>query len=469
MESFEVYISSDMEFTRCILCGCPTATRLPVWLDIVRICKLISWDEGESIYWDEGEEEDSPDFPGATYFIFHESCWQLLRQCFGADKIELERLYDILRGIATPKNPAFLLLRDYYPCEALSIMNMLKQAKNPPKVSRKVITQMRDSSNPTDPFRHLPLELRHDIAILLPMRDFLTLRYTSRAMEALFHDNHFWKSQFRKYGDRGFLSYMLEGQLSGQHIDWQRLYQASSRLEAAADTALNVYEVSQWIIDKYRAEEGLQAPPLDFYGRALQHYHNDSCIAGRRIERAKISSSLAQIGISFVTGPITNEQQLKFPRGSYEREPASEITALEFINKNGSSLTIGSRNLGETTYTSKELQEYLHLYYNGRPSTSRRTRWPFDDPGVHVLFDAKSFTGFTVLHEPQGISQLGLLRKRTSRTKGPLTFGFGYGWHWFDMALDRVTEVVATFEGLKLVDLGLRGSGVREPVDGRGL
>ncbi|KAL4918827.1 hypothetical protein BDW62DRAFT_200469 [Aspergillus aurantiobrunneus] len=303
-------------------------------------------------------------------------------------------------------------------------------------------------------------------------------------MEPLFDDSHFWKSRFRRYGERGYLSHMLEGPLLGQEYDtvWQLLYRASSRLGKEADTALKVYEVAQWIRDKYRAEARLQEPPLDFYGRALQHYHSNSCVAGRRIERVKISPSLVQTVTSLVTGPVPDGRQLSDPRGWCE--PASEIRYLEFINKDGSSVTVSERDPGTPAYSAEELDEQFVRYYAARPvtlSSSQRLdddphlhhegglpEWPLDGHGVHVLLNARSFKGFSMLYSPRRICALGILQKRNARMNKPSMFGCERSHsRWYDIVLDKVTEVVATFEGQELVDLGLRGSGVRQPVSAK--
>jgi hypothetical protein len=73
---------------------------------------------------------------------------------------------------------------------------------------------------------------------------------------------------------------------------------------------MRVREVLHWIEDKINAGKGLNAPPLDFYGRALQSYHNNSwyklSTAGKGKRKSIVSAdflaSVDTIGISMISG-----------------------------------------------------------------------------------------------------------------------------------------------------------------------
>lgn len=59
-----------------------------------------------------------------------------------------------------------------------------------------------------DCFRLLPLEVRFEIAYLLPTPEYLSLRLASKAMIPIFESQKFWKTRFLVHCERGFLNYL---------------------------------------------------------------------------------------------------------------------------------------------------------------------------------------------------------------------------------------------------------------------
>ena len=56
-----------------------------------------------SIVWRETDPRDDnqPRYPGGSYFILHEQCWQYAWDYFG--RINVETLYDVLRYLPPPR------------------------------------------------------------------------------------------------------------------------------------------------------------------------------------------------------------------------------------------------------------------------------------------------------------------------------------------------------------------------------
>lgn len=303
-----------------------------------------------------------------------------------------------------------------------------------------------------DPFRRLPIELRSNIAIQLDTGTFFNLRYASRAMSLLFHDTGFWRSRFHPDSDRGWL---LEWDDDGtRQVDWRQLYHATSDIGAKLDTTMRVREVLHWIEEMINADKGLNAPPLGFYGRALQSYHNNSNIwstlstagKGKRIESADILVSVDTVGISMISGPNVYEQESSGP--GPHTEAATEIVALEFINKSGRSVVLGKKIRQATQLSSKELVAEVSKYERDK-RCHRQSRCPYDGRGVHVLCDARFFRGFRMRYTSDGIHSVGVIQEtaRNATDSTPLLHGYTARHALeYDMALDYVDTIVATFD-----------------------
>ncbi|OJJ01277.1 hypothetical protein ASPVEDRAFT_82801 [Aspergillus versicolor CBS 583.65] len=502
VQPYSVVISAEDDFTRCILCGCPAATPVPVWLDVVRVLyarrgrvklsgiftkhhrSTLEVESDRSIDWRQTRSRGDNDvrYPGGSYFILHERCWQYAWEYFG--HIRLETFYDVLRDVPPPPEPSYANSNDCYPCLTRSLSEIVKYAKPLPVPSATVKARMETRSS-HDPFRHLPIELREYIGIQLDTGDFFNLRNASRAMSVIFHDNCFWRSRFQPENDRGWL---LEWEWDDNNsnetrqVDWRQLYHATSNIGAKFDTTMRVREVLHWIEDKINAGKGLNASPLDFYGRALQSYHNNSwyklSTAGKGKRKSIVSAdflaSVDTIGISMISGSKVYEQESE-PSWSHT-EAATEIVALEFINKSGRSVVLGKKPPKTAQISSKELALAVSKYEaDKRYRRRQQPTCPYDSRGAHVLCDAKFFRGFRIRYTSDGIHSIGVIQERPGHDRYDYydkhtTVLHGYTARHsptYDMVLDRVSTVVATFDGGKLVELGLRGSGWRIPLDGR--
>lgn len=78
-----------------------------------------------------------------------------------------------------------------------------------------------------DCFGFLPLEVRFEIAYLLPTPEYLSLRLVSKAMVQIFESQEFWKTRFLIHRERGYLNYLLK---EDRCQDWRLMYRCTSRL-----------------------------------------------------------------------------------------------------------------------------------------------------------------------------------------------------------------------------------------------
>ncbi|KAL4884267.1 hypothetical protein BJY04DRAFT_215695 [Aspergillus karnatakaensis] len=496
-------IALPYHFTRCMLCGCDTRGNHAVFTDCIRV--LYEWhgtvilsdpyslrrrhvgpeeedmNPGARIRWDHLSNirimcsESGP----AKLVIFHVECWPFFVRCFAGtdvvgmrktgrereEELDLEVIFDAFWKLARPGIP----VNDpgKYPYRRPTIEKLSKWAK-PFPASR---VSVAEASNATDCFGRLSLELREQIAILLYTHDFLTLRLASRAMAGIFDDNHFWKSRFSRDGERGFYRHLVtraaaDAARKGEPVpvNWRMLYQACTQLGSRTQFTIQVWEVIQWIKDYVRASNGSVAEPLEFAGRALQSYSNDCCIPGQRVERAMISPNLAKIAISIVSGPMLFWGSWVGPRGrprlsewAKPRESATRIVGIEFIDKDGSRVVLGVRYSKAKKRSAKSLRKELEEYQYGNTALG----CPFDGHGVRVLVDAtaESLRGFRLRRSWEGISSMNVLRNRMAHPRSlPKLFGF----HFIDdreleLEMKRVVEVIATFQGEDLFDLGIKG------------
>lgn len=360
-------------------------------------------------------------------------------------------------------DPAYSGPSQYYPCREQSLEEFLQGDKEFPEPSSSMMEKTSSFYNPTDPFRRLPLEIREKVALLLPSHEFLALRRVSRVMSAVFHDNFFWKSRFRRDTDCGYLDYIVCGvtgldqsELQNQNTDWRLFYHASMKIGNKFETTIKVWEVVQWIKDFIAARNGLHAAPLWFSGRALQHYHNDSCATGRRVERAKVSPSLVKIGVTMVSSKTVHERDKFWPRWKvFDTE--TDILAVELISKEHEDITLGTRNKKSKNICPRNLDKAMDAYYRQQNIRNKNKKAapesPFDGNGVRVLFNAKpeDFNGFRIRYFNEKISSLGVLWKNIAYSfhNQPQAFGFDANDECiFDigMQMQDVVEVVATFE-----------------------
>ncbi|KAL2829079.1 hypothetical protein BJY01DRAFT_255156 [Aspergillus pseudoustus] len=176
---------------------------------------------------------------------------------------------------------------------------------------------------------------------------------------------------------------------------------------------------------------------LPFAGRALQHYHADSTIRGKRIERIRISSLLSKIIVSCVRSSIPIQH-----RATGTIMHTAQIIDLGFQYSNGESVEIGT------------------------PHPKAKLQWPMALENESCLcrrqFDASSFAGFCVRYDEDGIiSALGVLP--CGKEAHMPVAGSDFLSHLFEMRMERVVEVVFTFQGVALADIGIRGHRCKKP------
>lgn len=141
--------------------------------------------------------------------------------------------------------------------------------------------------------------------------------------------------------------------------------------------------------------------PLNFAGRALQHYHN-TCYKGEHIERVDISQYVYEIAISAVQD---------------ERCDRIYVTGMEFIYEDDRPpvfmgyTTPGAEESHENDFTppsegyqfsASQTLLKVHCHEN----LSLRYRYP----GVRLILGAKLLKGFHVGRSPHGIHMVGLIR-----------------------------------------------------------
>lgn len=342
--------------------------------------------------------------------FFHELCWERLEDHFNPGEIKLgtlrwillcslRRCRDSLRYVSggvrdLPTEPPF-----YQP----SLEQLLRRGVRIPDRTPEVAAQFAHGRNATDPFTVLPLEIKEIVAEQLSTRDILALRAVSRAMEGIFFSSRFWRTRFEINGERGFLYRAVRGASrgTGDSIDWQHLYHSTSTLpwNDEFDRMLEMWENFRWIRDTCLSQNRGQTPPLDFQGRALQHYHNTRW-EGTKVETVDIPPKLATIGVSI----LANGEDIV-------------ITGLEFYSEDGSSKSLGYKTPGAKTRTETEMASRIqHRHLSGYSSMSgNMDPHPLQDfyrpPGFHVLMDARSLGGFEITRTPNGISDLCLHRR----------------------------------------------------------
>ncbi|KAJ0425964.1 hypothetical protein BJY00DRAFT_308088 [Aspergillus carlsbadensis] len=298
----------------------------------------------------------------------------------------------------------------------------------------------------TDPFARLPPELRMQIATLLTTADYLNLRLASRTMAALFHGNTFWKSRFRKHGSRSFWSDIAtDGAADGEGpVDWPMIYHATSKLRSRLEFATRVWDIALWIRDALAALHmpSVNVKPLSFAGSALREYRGDETVGGDRIVRTRISPGLASIAISY----SCSLRPTKACASGIVIHTV-KVFALEFQYTNGDTVTVGTPH-----------SEAMERWSNSQKKIPRLC----DCFRGHLVFDAESFAGFCAHYHPdETIASLGVLQQEK---EAPVSLAGGpQATPLVEMRMNEVVEVVTTFRGPILVDIGIRGRGYLAP------
>ncbi|KAL3458353.1 hypothetical protein BJX64DRAFT_292275 [Aspergillus heterothallicus] len=350
---------------------------------------------------------------------------------------------------AANKDPAFVQRADFKPCAQLELNDMHSWARDFPSPPANIAarTASFSISTPNDPFYPLPGELLQAIVSWLPVSDFLSLRYASRTMAELFNDQYFWRTRLL---DRGFMEYLVQGEDPGKDVDFQRLYHIGTRIQNDFETTVKVWEVVRYIKDVLSAAVRLEPIPTPYIGRALQAYHNDTAPHGCRIERVQIPAQLLSIGISFTDAPYRECRQIG-KMGPIQI--VTYITSLEFEGSGGFRAILGSKNPHREHMIVKTAR------------TAHGNRWPAPNDAFH---------GFRIAYNADAIySIVPIPRPERYMPTVPVS---GYRPHdeiEFDMNMERDYRGCYDVEGAhiylfdnRLVDLGVRGHGLRDPFHG---
>ncbi|KAL2847816.1 hypothetical protein BJY01DRAFT_246718 [Aspergillus pseudoustus] len=340
---------------------------------------------------------------------------------------------------------------DNKPCACYGLGQLSDLARAFPARSPALTTRMATARTSSDPFERLPLELRQEFAFRIPTPDFLNLRYASRSIGRVFDDGIFWQVKFQQ--DRKFLLQCLpRGRVAGNNdLDFRLLYQAGSRVE-------NDFETTK-----------LMPLPLAFYGRALHSYHGPMMKSGLRVERVQLSSPpLVTLGVSF-----ESTQHPVGTSGATTLEDVAHITGFDLTAKDGTQMTLGESPCNSVrTIRARDLPWTEPTKYYHRRGYEPHHEWA-DHVWAHRfgaahLAGRASFHGSHISYNAEAIYSIGVISSEgTAVERGCNALGAAPGTsHVFDLHMDEVTEVVATWQDRKLVDLGVRGQGVRRQLHG---
>lgn len=249
-------------------------------------------------------------------------------------------------------------------------------------------------------------------------------------MLCLWSSQTFWKSRFWPSNERGFLNYLLQkpGNEQAKAIaDWRLVYRNTFELhcDPQFDEMIRLWELSRWLRDAVSSfnHEGGKYPkePLpEFAGRALQHYHGTHW-HGMDIQRASISSSLVKLGLWVI------------------REPGNpaRITGLQFINADGTSVTLGRRTSGAVVAMEETQSQRIPVAHGNMERVLK------SHAATTVILEAKSLRGFDAVPAPGGnVAELSIYRG--TGHSGNLGYGGGPDGI-FTLVMDNLTEVIATF------------------------
>lgn len=237
-----------------------------------------------------------------TGYVFHESCWKLLKTLLYPSPVPIQTLYNICRSCPIP-NPGYVELGlDYwglakknpalpYPWEGFHILRRLipEQGRRnimgwkcdpfdiPELQSLLDETQQQAQQEETkasvspsfkkqpDCFSSLPPELLDEIRILLPSADVVNLHLASRSFASLPLSQYFWASRFRQRFERSHIfeptipDYDAQGRKCRR--DWKRLYKKTARSYSPSTKLENRARV--WNCASLLADLLVEIPPVD--------------------------------------------------------------------------------------------------------------------------------------------------------------------------------------------------------------
>ncbi|KAI1815551.1 hypothetical protein GGS20DRAFT_542913 [Poronia punctata] len=200
-----------------------------------------------------------PDCEKETYawgFLFHESCWKVLEQACMPQPVNLKTLWRILLSVPhhrdvpywghlyscrhsrynvfdMPLAPVFILPTLYFcPFEAPELSNLLATTRiavnteaSRDQEAPSIIPSQSTSTNVSDPFSRLPVELIEMILTFVATEDILPFRLSSRAVATVSLSQGFFRSRFWPDHEFGMLfdAFLLKP-ADRAGIDWKALY-----------------------------------------------------------------------------------------------------------------------------------------------------------------------------------------------------------------------------------------------------
>ncbi|KAJ5746942.1 uncharacterized protein N7511_008638 [Penicillium nucicola] len=104
---------------------------------------------------------------------------------------------------------------------------------------------MKTDAQGNDCFRLLPLEIRFEIAYLLPTPEYLSMRLASKAMLPIFESQTFWKTRFSIERELGYLNYLVKDGCK----DWRLVYCCTGKLMRLTKTLR--FRRLQWLHNEW--------------------------------------------------------------------------------------------------------------------------------------------------------------------------------------------------------------------------
>ncbi|KAM5456771.1 hypothetical protein MaudCBS49596_001012 [Microsporum audouinii] len=277
------------------------------------------------------EETESDEFPsqGRTSadhplpgFVFHDSCWGILKALVYPYEISISRLYDICLSFPSQEyglltwghgygsNCSDMELVNYYrstyqqsfflrdPLDIPELHAALQEAGGERGKEMVVKCSPVSEKIDCDRFYSLPFEIREDIQCLLGRRDVASLRMASRSFASMPLSQYFWRSRFLPCFERGFIFEALRPGLdiaqpgtAAIHYDWKVLYEKT-------DPALKHFEAIRnrrriWECNRSLAELLVSQPTLDNGDADAMEEHNHvlwRTTAAKPMEPARVDS-----------------------------------------------------------------------------------------------------------------------------------------------------------------------------------
>ncbi|OJJ45268.1 hypothetical protein ASPZODRAFT_561105 [Penicilliopsis zonata CBS 506.65] len=159
--------------------------------------------------------------PNTTHLI-HTNCWRRLVSHFSPDQLSLDRLYEVLKDLPYfASNPGEAETHLSY-IDPHRLPDLKLETENALPTPSPEVQDSMSRASADDRFAQLPVEMRLEIATHLSTSDYLTLRYCSRAMAAVFDIEAFWRTRFLVHEERGFVSYLFDD-YPAEHR-WRLLY-----------------------------------------------------------------------------------------------------------------------------------------------------------------------------------------------------------------------------------------------------